>query len=671
MLLCATLMIPVFASSLSAQAADKTLLIQQAQSLAIANSSEITKISNEIILKRMKYVEAVEGIRAKVKNLTSFRWSPLLSFKFPQKLKITEEYELNVKPLTLQAEIDVLQHQMSDMRFQVLDDVNKLYTKIYVTQEKISFDEDRLKAAQDELDRNMARLLTGNAKQEDIDKMQKEVDKLTSELSELKRGFETDKKTLSDSLKLDVTSGYVFKNSLKTASIPREALESITTYTLKNDQSFYDISSKCSVALLNLESYESLMRNQYGSKMDSIQNYINMAKQGMDIDYAAFKLQYSNMLKALDQPWAGKYRILFFSFPKEWFKGEIAGTRYIEDEMYAVYTACMDYAAAKKEKDTAEKDLRASVASSYESLVTSFNAYAGLVKLSESASKTFDKVSALNKLGKAEYSELKDARDNYQQMQLETVGALSEYNVLLYDFDRLTCGAVTKYFSGTDIATDTGESGDSYSTVDPIKDPYYYIYSSVADLTFYIGVSIPKDYEPEINKYEVWIDGTQIGKRTDVGKNISHLALDYKTNPDITIRLYNGDEYVTECVIDATVPRAVLPIKISEKQEESAEIEAGTYTVETSPIGKLSTSKLTLKLNSKISAKQYSITFGTHGNVSSSDKLSIEKSFSYLTILIASLKDVTLNLYDADGKLIATGRFDTSSQKIMATPVTQ
>ncbi len=667
-ILCAALLIPLLSSLLPVQAADKTFLLQQAQTLALANSSDISKISNEIVLQQMNYVEAVKGIQAKVKNLKSFRWSPLLTFKFPQQLTLTQEFELNVKPLTLQAEIDTLRHEMNDLRFQVLDDVNKLYTQLYVTQEKIDFDEDRLVAAKDELSKNQARLLTGNASQDDITKMQASVDKLTSELSELKRSFEADKKTLSDMIKLDVTSGYVFKNSLKTASIPREDLESLISYTLSNDQSYYETCMKASTALLNLTSYESLMRNQYGSKMDPIQNYINMAKQGMDIDYAAFKIQYNAMLTNLDAPWAGKLKILFFTFTMEWFKGEIAGTRYIEDEMYAVYTACMEYASAKKEKDSAEKELRARVASSYESLVTAYNAYADSVELTEDSSKTLSKVSVLNKLGKAEYSELKDARDSYQEMQLETVGSLASYNELLYDFDRLTCGAVTKYFSGADIATSTGPSGDSFSTVDPIKDPYYYIYSSVSNLTFYIGVSIPKDYDPEITAFEVWMGDTQIGNRTEVGKELRHLALDYKDSSEMTIRLYNGKEYVTECVIDASVPRAVLPIEVGEKQDENKEIEVGSYSVETTPIGKLSTSKLTLKLNSKTNAKFYSISYGESGNVYSSDKLDVEKSLSYLTILIVSLSEVKLSLYDAEGNLAATGRFDTSSQKIYATP---
>ena len=78
------------AADTQAALVSRTLCLEQAQRMALNTSSDIRKQNNQIILKQMKYVEAVEGIRAKVKNLRSFRWSPLLSFKFPQQLDITE-----------------------------------------------------------------------------------------------------------------------------------------------------------------------------------------------------------------------------------------------------------------------------------------------------------------------------------------------------------------------------------------------------------------------------------------------------------------------------------------------------------------------------------------------------------------------------------------------------
>ena len=110
-----------------AAAAEQRLLLAQAQALAVSNSSDISKQSNEITLQKMKYVEAVDAIKAKVKNLTSFRWTPLLSFKFPEKLNMTEEYDLQIKPITLQADITTMQHELEDLRYAALLEVNTAY----------------------------------------------------------------------------------------------------------------------------------------------------------------------------------------------------------------------------------------------------------------------------------------------------------------------------------------------------------------------------------------------------------------------------------------------------------------------------------------------------------------------------------------------------------------
>ena len=482
--LCALLCAGLLLSALpAASAADKALMVEQAQSLAVANSSDISKQNSQILLKRMQYVEAVKGIQAKVKNKKSFRWSPLLSFKFPQPLTMVEEYELNVKPLTLQAEIDTLEHQLTDLRQAAVTQANKLFANVYILQEKVSFTQDRLDTAQEELTRNQARLVTGDAVQADVDTMAASVENLTTELSNLKREFQTAKEDLSDLIGMDVTTGYTFRNPLKQLSLPREQLDAAVQYTLDNDQTVYEARMSASTALMNLESYESLMRNQYGGKMNRIQTFINQAKQGQEVDYAAFQMAYNEFLKDIDRPWAGKIRIIFFTFTMEWFKGEIDGSRYIEDEMYAVYTACMEYANALTERESTEETIEGQVRSSYEGLVTAWNSYQNLASLQASAGETLEKVSALNKLGKAEYSEVEDARESYQDAQLEAIDALSSYNELLFDFDDLTCGYVSEYLLGAGFGTDAGSGGDSFAVLDPINDPYYYIYTTVDDMT--------------------------------------------------------------------------------------------------------------------------------------------------------------------------------------------
>lgn len=662
--LCAALVTASMGWSSGAALSSRTLSLEQAQRMAISSSSAIRKQNNQIILKRMKYVEAVEGIRAKVKNLRSFRWSPLLSFKFPQQLDLTEEYDLNVKPLTLQTEIDTLKHRLDDLKYEVTHQANQKYYQVYALQQTTAFTQSRLEDAQTQLARNKAALSSGKATQSDVDRAQKSVDTLTKSLSAQLRSFENAKTGLSELIGVDVSVGYTFANGFKTAAIPREQLDSLTQYTLDHDQSFYEAKAATSTAKLNVDSYESLMRGQYGSKMNIIQNYINMAKQGMDVDYGAFQIKYKEMLNKLDRPWAGKIRILFFKFTKEWFKGEIDGTRYIEDEMYAVYTACMEYGNAKKDQDTLEKDLRTQVRDSYENVVTGWNTYETLQDLAAEAKEGLERLRVLNRMGKADYTEVADQQEAYQVAQQDALDALKEYNNTLSEFDRLTCGAVSKYLKGTGLGLDTGEGGDAYAILDPIHDPYYYIYTSVADLTFYLGVSLPEGYEPAIDSFEVWYAGTQIGERTPVGTELHHLALDYQDTSQLTLRLYHSGTFVDECDIDASVPRDVLDIQKAETPDPAAQRSVGSYTVTTTMEGGVSVSELKLTLNAVEHAASYTLTYGDR-QVYTTEKRPVTQSFTYLTLLIASLEDVTATLYDSDGNALMQVRFEPSTQELM------
>ncbi len=658
LMLCTTLL-----TDTSAALTARTLRLEQAQRMALSVSSDISKQNNKIILKKMKYVEAVDGIRAKVKNLRSFRWSPLLSFKFPQKLDLTEEYDLNIKPLTIQTEIDTLRHGLDDLKYEVTHKVNSQYYEVYLLQETIGFIEDQLASAQEQHERNQAGLRAGNATQTDVDRSQTSVDTLTKKLSSTMREFENAKTKLSELIGVDVTVGYTFANGFKTADIPRDQLEALTQYTLDHDQSFYEAKAATSTALLNVNSYESLMRSQYGGKLNYIQTYINMAKQGMDVDYGAFQIKYKEMLAALDEPWNGEIRILFFSFSKEWFKGEIDGTRYIEDEMYAVYTACMEYGNAKKDQDALEKELRAQVRDTYDAVVTGWNTYETLRDLADKSGETLERLLLLNRIGKATYTEVADEQEAYQTAQQDALDALKEYNDTLSEFDRLTCGAVSKYLKNTGMALDAGEGGDAYAVLNPISDPYYYIYTSVADLTFYIGVGIPEGFEPAIDSYEIWYAGTQIGERTTVGTELRHLTLDYQDTSTLTIRLYNGDTYVDECEVDASVPRDVLDIEQTAPPQETERV-VGTYTVNTTLQGGVSVSELKLDVNAAENASYYTLTYDKQ-SVYTTEQRSVRESFSYLTLLITSLDDVTAGLYDRAGNELMRVRFDTSTQELV------
>lgn len=665
-LLCAAVLLGYFGKTgaVTVRAAgEATLPLLQAQQSAVAASSDITKKSNAITLKKMKYIEAVDGIKAKVKNITSFRWTPLLSFKFPSSLAMAEEFDLNVKPLLLQTEITTLRHSLDELRRDALYKVNRAYLNAYVLQEKNRFTGEKLALAQTELARNRARLMLGDASQTDVDTMQKSVEKLTAEAAAQGRSFLNAKSELSGLIKLDVTTAYRFADAMFTASIPREQLAPFTDYTLANSQSYYEVKTTASTALMTLNSYEGLMRGHYGADMHYIQPYINGAKQGRDVDYAAFQISYDQMLKKLDEPWNGVRRILFFKFPKEWFKGEMDGTRYIEDELYALYTACMEYAAAKKDMEDAEKNLRKEVAAAYEGVVTAGNSYQTILRARDETKKSYDLLLALNRLGKANYSEVNDKKTDYQDAQAEALDSLAAYNELLYSFDKLTCGAASRYFSGEGLTSGAGGIGESFAEDGAIDALFYHIYTSVADMVFIFGLEVPDGYAPELAGYELWYEGVQLGARTPAGAEMRHLALDYGETSSLTVKVFGDDGYIGECEIDTSVPRDKLSLRRLKLPPEESEEQIGTYAVTASAVGGVGLSKLTLSVKPSVGASFYTLAH-KNGAALTGGLVPAGEGFEHMSLLSASLEDITVTLYGADKRELRKAALHTKDQTL-------
>ena len=123
----------------------------------------------------------------------------------------------------------------------------------------------------------------------------------------------------------------------------------------------------------------------------------------------------------------------------------------------------------------------------------------------------------------------------------------------MYSFDRLTCGALSAYFKGEGISMSAAEGGQSYIVEDEGDGVYYYIHSMVENNVFELGLSVPDDFDTSITDYELWIDGTQIGERTEIEKVIRHLALDIENVQRVFIRLYDGDTFVDDCDIDPSI----------------------------------------------------------------------------------------------------------------------
>lgn len=644
-------------------AADKTLSLQQAQKVAIAKSSKRVKILNKIELQEIKYSAAVKSIQMKKKNMSTFRWTPLLSFKFPEQPTLADEYEWQYKPLQITSTISSLQHQLLDDQLETKESVSNLYVQIYINQEKIAFLEENLEQAQTTLTRNQARLAVGEATQSDIDKLQQSIDRLTTDISLQKRSFETNKSKLSKLINQDVTTGYTFQNPLQQADIPRNILDNLIQYTLDNDQSYYEAKMDTRLAYTGMNMMESMMRSQYGNKMNNIMPFINQIKAGDSVDSGAFKNAYKQMLDNVDAPWNGTKKILFIRIKKEWFKGAVDGSRYVEDDPYALYTGALEYMDALKEQNSLQDELTNSVKSGFETLKTAQIAYNDAKKSCDILEQEVEKNTRLNLLGKVSYEELSDLQEEYRNQESETLDLLAEYTQLLYSYDRLTCGGITAYLEGTDVDMKAAQGGNSFIAKELEGKAYYYINYRVEDNIFVMGVSIPDNYSLDITDYALYVNDMQIGDVTPIDEGLEHLALDLDQVDKAQIFLYDGQELVDVREIDSSVNQAELPINggyTLEHKESVQTVATYIYTLQKT------TNTVSMKITPKDSEQiaYYRLT-DTDGNAVNGDEMiPIDEEFTYLSLLVGDLSGLNIIFYDSQEQELYQGMFNTGSSSI-------
>lgn len=648
------------------QAAERVLTLDMAKKAALANSADYEKLESQLEVKEVSLKQAIKSIKLKQKNMSTFRWTPLLSFKFPEKPDLSEAYEFQFKPVEIQAEIDIVKHKMTDQVLAVYENVSNLYVDIVVLQDTISFNEDRLSSMETTLEKNRLRLKLGQATQSDIDAMEKSIKVLKDKIAADKRSLEAKKKKLSTAVGMDVTTGYRFENPFVDFKIQRSQLKDLTQYTLDRDENYYEVSMNATTSLISLRTNYNLMAGQYGSKMGYISGYVNQAIAGQKINGRAFKRKYEEFLVAIDAPWQGKKRILFIRVPREWFKGQISGIRYVEDEPYALYEAALEYQDALLEKNNAKQELTEQVEDGFNNLISMRNTYVSLTEQVEDAKKQLEADKVLNRLGELTYDEYKASLDEYEDMQNEMFEALALYSQALYSFDRLTCGGITALLEGTGADLNAGSGGTSYVEEEYAQGAYYYIESIIQEQEFRVGVNIPDDFDVSVSHFELWCDGTRIGDRTEIDKTIRHLALAVDSVSEVKLRFYDGDKFVDDCVIDPDVYSGPLKIVKGYTTVSRENLEIGTYTSQTGSVTEMVT--ITLKPDESEGIAYYLVKNEEGKYLATSTLIPIDKGFRYLPLVQGSMEQLTIEFYGEDSRLKYTGYFETSNLKLMKNP---
>ncbi|WP_029322102.1 TolC family protein [Butyrivibrio sp. AE3004] len=640
----------------------KVLTLKACRNLAIQNSTDYESAEMAIESKKAAYESAVKAINLKKLSMAQFRWSPLLSFKFPTSPDFSEASEFTYKPISIQYEIQIAEHKLQDKTYEIAEKVNNLFVEIVVLQESLAFNERRLEVLKTGLARNEKKLLIGQANKSDVEKLQKKVETVTGKIAADKRNYEANLKKLSNMLGLDVTTGYSFEKPFVEATLERSKLDALIEYTEDRDETYYEACIAEATARAELMINKGLMANKYGGDYNLIAGYVNAAINGDKINKKTFMASYKSFIKKIDSYWEGSKRIIFFKIPRLWFKGDMDGSRYIDDDPYVLYQNTLDYATALNEKKAAKEELDQSVIDTFNNYVSVKNSYKQYLKDVDNAEKNLKKDEIKNRMGELTFDEYDSEMESYEELQNSMFDAMKLYTTTLYSFDRLTCGGISGLLSGTDADLKTAVVGESYVEKNELQGAYYTLRSIIQKQEFELSLMIPEDFDIDITDYELWVDNILIGERTPKDKKLRHLTLTVDNVSQAKIRLYNGDTFVDDCIIDPSTESGPLTITSGFDIKKVESDQLGTYEVnisETTGIVELSFKMIDSDI------KSFKVLTEDGKPLGGDTPVDIKKSLKYISIIQESLSDLTIEFYDAGGALINKGRLVEASSTVI------
>lgn len=656
----------VASKQLDTNAQVKTLYkMDQARAQAYRNNSKLEQLESKLETKEVQLTQAVKTIQMKQKNMSTFRWSPLFSFKFPTKPDLAEAFEFQYKPISIQYEIDVIKHQITDQKFEIYQQVNSVYLEIVMLQEEIELNEQKLEAVNKAIAKSKVKLLIGQATQEDIDTMNSKRNSLESKVTSASRNLISKKKRLVNLTGNNaIYNDYRFENPLVEADMKRsEVLEELIQYTLDNDQTYYEAKIAERSAYMQLTTNYNLMSGQYGNKMSIIRSYYNQALNGEKINAKAFKQAYKEFLKVIDEPWNGSYRIIFFKFPKVWFKGAIDGSRYVEDEPYALYESAMEYQDARLEAESVKEDITAQVEDFFDNYISVKNSYQDSLQQLDIAKRQLDRDLLLNKLGTLTYDEYASSLDNYETLQSEMMEAMQLYSSTLYEFDRLTCGAISVYMEKGTLDLNAADGGESIIIEENVDGSHYYMEQIIQNEEFRLRIQLAEELNGQITDYELWCDDIQIGERTAIDKTIRHLALALQDVEVVKIRFYNDGEFVDDCEIDPSTLSGELKITTGYRIQDAEHLEIGTYSCHMNEVTGFT--EVTLSPEAQEGICYYLIRTSDGKYLKTSEPITVATTFKYLSLLESDLVNVTIEFFDSAKNKLYEGSFDTVTLKLL------
>ena len=652
----------------AAKQKDLLLSLSTAKRLAIANSDKVENLEVQIMAKEGSVASAIRSLREKERNMSTFRWSPLLSFKFPTKPDETEAFEFQFKPTQLKNQQKILQHKINDAQLEVSQKVSIAYIDIISATQELDYMELRIKKLEESLEKMKIKRREGSVTAKQVETIQTRYDTALRNKTKTETKLMRSKQKMSDYIGLDVTTGYRFQKSFVTANMTREDIPYLQNSALVDDHGIFEAKMEEEEANLALQLNYQLIRNKYGGYIGTISPYVELAMKGSKIPKKAFKQDYDRFLKEIDEPWQGSYRILFISFPKEWLKGSLDGIRYVEDDPQVLYTAALDYESARKSLEVAKKDLKNTVYEQYDNYVETKNAYEDAVKeyYSKRSQVTVDEVK--NLLGQLSDEEYETEYSEFEEAQSDMNEAIRTYSDSLFEFDKITCGGVSTFFSGE-------QKGKGVSIIPIVQEGLSYRFKPIADKEeFLLYVNVPADFNAKsglnVTHFQLRCNNKNIGEKTSVSKGMRHLSLSASNVTEAFIRIFDGDTVLDDCPIDPAVSAGPLslttgytnPKKLRVIGTYRTDLKMGTDTVEISI--EFDQAEVVKEYLSGENVDTYSITTESGQRLGTGDRTKASSPFKHLALIKDDIGNLLIHLYDSAGNEIGVAKFDTGTKQI-------
>lgn len=663
----------------------KTLTMSQAVNYAQDVSKDYRNKQNSKVTKKIQLMQAIDAVKDIRKKESTVRFSLLFNIQMPEKHALPKEIDLLMNIPKIETEIKGITKELENIKLSTKEETETCFIDVYGCEQKCKFNQSILNEMNKRLAKMRFQQKSGIASQKDISSLENKIKTQETKVSGLLQTFERQKEKLSEIVNFDVSTNYLFTNPMQKVDIDRNYLNKIIDYSLNNDLTLYKAQNEENIARKNVDELYNVYNKKWGGIVKRIESEVH---KDTPIDFDQFLDKYNDLLVDIDKPWSGDYtiKLLFIkiNIPKAWFKKELDGLRYFEDQKYAIFVALKEKEDAINKTQFIKKELKTKVEDDFENLKALWKAYNASLDVYMRAKKEYDRVYMANKVGTASYDDVNIEKNNLELAQEAELDNLIAYNKQLCSYDKLTCGAITALRKDENVFLKSVKTGNSTSELEELiglgsnvaNKIIYYINNAVDQRRVVFGLQVPSEYPDKITHYEVLTpEKTVIAKKTDINKSISVLPIEYKGSTELLVRLYNNDQFITEGSFDAVLSRGVLsgiektdedsgaPLKDLEKQEEKTVL--GRYSI-TNFVGS-SIQKLKLDIPSTEGVSFFKIVDIDGKQIGKKNKFySLTESFSYLGFAMNDLSKLKIELYNAQNKLKYIAVFDEEKKEIVA-----